>query len=459
MSLSIHFSNLLKSNTAQPAQPTTPTVNMKPYYKISTKNPSTSSNTSTGSNIATPSIVPHAITANAVVSIIAQPIPVRTISSIYGLTPSPQPAVGKKRSIIAIIDCYLYNKNYYAWNDLKLFCTANGIPYPTLYATAPNTSTVGKPTYLTQTTATSIISAATVPTFFEWVQSSTSLPAYDTTTTGWTPEMALDVQAAWGMSVGAGSGVATSGPHIVLVHAKTPSTTDLTTAIRGAVAFGADVVSMSLGLQSTTWIQSAFSGLESVFASATNTVFLASSGDTTGGSCYPACSPNVVGVGGTSLYVSENNRVFETLWNTNTSGGGFGSMSGAGTASQPAYQSSVFPVLSGRTKNTPDISAIADPDTGLNVYVNRTLYTIGGTSLAAPCMGGLVSIANQQRINEGKLPLNSLKFLTALYELVGSESTNGLYPIGTNSQNISYDLSNGLGTPASGIISTLLQIT
>ena len=109
--------------------------------------------------------------------------------------------------------------------------------------------------------------------------------------------------------------------------------------------------------------------------------FLASAGDSGAPALYPAFSPNVVAVGGTSLTMTGTPAVYqsESVW----SGGGGGVST---QEPKPAYQSSV-PLLAGTANRAaPDVSFLADPNTGVYIYdsYNGGWFEIGGTSLAAP---------------------------------------------------------------------------
>lgn len=144
---------------------------------------------------------------------------------------------------------------------------------------------------------------------------------------------------------------------------------------------------------------------------------------------FPASSPWVTSVGGTSLEVDKNNRyLFETGWGnrlarvvTNPDGStGYASpppgtiqAGGAGGGvsavfSQPAYQKGIVPdSLANGRRVSPDISSLADPYTGMLYGVspivdNDSLETapyeassVGGTSLAAPLAAGQAAVAQQ----------------------------------------------------------------
>src|SRR4029077_9029617 len=103
---------------------------------------------------------------------------------------------------------------------------------------------------------------------------------------------------------------------IVLVESATNSLADLLTAVDVAVRNGASVVSMG----GTAGALSGESRLANRFVT-TGVTFRAASGDTGTGVAYPAASPYVVGVGGTTLHLDGNgNYQSETAWSG--SGGG-----------------------------------------------------------------------------------------------------------------------------------------
>ena len=127
---------------------------------------------------------------------------------------------------------------------------------------------------------------------------------------------------------------------------------------------------------------------------------LASTGDqaTAFGPQYPAISPLVVGVGGTSLNVTGNTWTGEFSW-----AGGGGGISTNYPA--PAYQQAV----TGNTARTsPEISSDANPETGVSVYDPHDFggwVVVGGTSVASPTWAGFIGIADQGRVLAGGTPL------------------------------------------------------
>ncbi len=102
---------------------------------------------------------------------------------------------------------------------------------------------------------------------------------------------------------------------------------------------------------------------------------------------YPASSPYVVGVGGTTLLTNSNGSYYEELsWNAG--GGGISQFETA-----PYWQQQVLPVTAGTTgdRGVPDMAMDADPESGANVYSqsNGGFIGVGGTSLSAPLALGV----------------------------------------------------------------------
>jgi len=97
---------------------------------------------------------------------------------------------------------------------------------------------------------------------------------------------------------------------------------------------------------------------------------------------FPADSPYVVAVGGTSLGTSSNDAYnYESAWSG--SGGGCSLI-----FARPFWQQSVSAATCGR-RAIPDVSADADSYRGAYVYYNGAAQPIGGTSLAAPLWAGM----------------------------------------------------------------------
>ncbi len=219
-------------------------------------------------------------------------------------------------------------------------------------------------------------------------------------------EIALDVE--WAHSIAPKA-------NIYLVEANTASNTDLFTAMETAgTTLGASVISMSFGAfleffgDGAVQQQIDSQYILPTLAANPNLSLLASTGDdgSVFGPSYPSISPYVAGIGGTSLFIGgTNNWQGETGWSG--SGGGI-----SNTYSEPPYQNPAKPPAgTGYTVRTvPDVSAIADPNTGVAVYDPGDFtppdawIEVGGTSLSSPVWAGIIAITDQGRVLEGRLP-------------------------------------------------------
>jgi hypothetical protein len=193
---------------------------------------------------------------------------------------------------------------------------------------------------------------------------------------GWAVETALDLEMA---------SAACPQCHILLVEADEPSMADLAAAVDTSVALGATEVSNSYGgteAHGTTTFAKYYSH--------PGVAVVASSGDS-GYTVptFPAAYPSVVAVGGTSLTRADNARGWqETAW----SGSGSGC---SAWVDKPAWQQDTD--CPGRT--IADVSAVADPDTGLAVYATSVgrgsggWTVVGGTSASAPYVAGVIALA------------------------------------------------------------------
>jgi hypothetical protein len=260
-------------------------------------------------------------------------------------------------------------------------------------------------------------------------------------------EIALDVEYAHAMAPGA---------NLLLVEANDNTDPNLQTAVQYAANHGATVVSMSFGgneLPGET-------GMDSVYSHA-GVTYVAATGDQGAPGGYPAYSPNVVAVGGTSLVLdASGNYSSESGWSG--SGGGISRYE-----SQPAYQRGVV-TQSSTQRTIPDLSFDADPNPGAfeyDTYGGTGLYSVGGTSLACPIMAGLVAIVDQGRSYLfGQPSYTSTDFLTALYQLPQSDFHDITTGYNGFSAGPGYDLVTGRGTPivdrfVSGMLGTAAATT
>lgn len=260
---------------------------------------------------------------------------------------------------------------------------------------------------------------------------------------GWSGEIALDVEWAHAMAPAA---------KIILVEAADDSLDNLFKAIQVAVNNGATVVSMSWGgqeFQQQTEFDSIFNNPK--------VTFTASSGDNGDGTSYPASSPYVIGVGGTTLYVdSYGNYQGESAWSG--SGGGVSTIE-----TWPASQSNLPIPQSNNMRGVPDVAYNADPNTGFSVY--NTVpgdggvgwAVVGGTSAGAPQWAAIVAVANST--------LSSVlggNFANLLYAAANPSTGNYYYDFnditdGSNGNcgfycnaQTGYDYVTGLGSPFLG---------
>jgi subtilase family serine protease len=252
--------------------------------------------------------------------------------------------------------------------------------------------------------------------------STTSLPAANK---GWAGEIALDIQMA--------SAVCPLCK-ILLVEASSNSTTNLGIAENYAASQpGVKAISNSWGGPEST-----------ADASATAQYFVhpgiaitASTGDDGFGTSWPASAASVIAVGGTSLKKASTTRGWsETVWN------GAGSGCSAYVA-KPAYQ-----LDSGCSRRSmADVSAIADPNTGVAVYDSYGSggwAVFGGTSASAPIIAGMYALANNPA------PSASTAYLAA--NVAGlNDVTSGQNATSCSSYlckaGVGYDGPTGMGTP------------
>jgi hypothetical protein len=283
----------------------------------------------------------------------------------------------------------------------------------------------------------------------------TTLPGTDPAGRGnsWAIETSLDVEWAHAIAPGA---------KILLVEANSASTSDLMAAVNTArKAAGVSVVSMSWGGDESSSDPS-YNSYFTTPAGHQGVTFLASAGDSgaygsTGNVTvgYPAASPNVIAVGGTSLNVdSSGNYLSESGWgngsNSDFYGGGGGGLSTY--EAQPTYQKGV--VTQSTTKRAlPDVAMDADPNSGVAVYdsydsPSSPWVVVGGTSLAAPMWAGLIAITDQGRVLSGQTTLDgATQTLPKLYALPSTDfhditTGNNGYAAGPG-----FDLVTGRGTP------------
>lgn len=249
---------------------------------------------------------------------------------------------------------------------------------------------------------------------------------------GWAVEISLDLDMA---------SAACPDCHIMLVEGTTPSFDDLATAVDTAVAQGATVVSNSYGATEYAGDPHAAD------YDHPGVPIVASSGDSGYGIAQvPAVYPSVIAVGGTALTRADNARGWqETAWGSFAEGGGAGSGC-SGYYPKPAWQHDRHCP----TRTTSDVSAVADPATGVAVYDSfgaSGWIVVGGTSASSPIIAGVIALAgNGAQIDDASYLYAHKRHL---YDVVGG--TNGLV-VGCGGDYLctgkkGYDGPTGLGTP------------
>lgn len=177
--------------------------------------------------------------------------------------------------------------------------------------------------------------------------------------------------------------------------------------------------------------------------------FFAASGDfggaTFANTFWPSDSPNVVSVGGTSLYLNSDSTIgAEGAWP-----GGGGGVNAFGP--RPRYQDGVVP---SPQRGTPDVAFDADPNTGVAVYCTSHIpgsgpwYVIGGTSVGAPAWAGVNAVIEQARMAHGLPAMDGATgFLPALYKLGGYGLLDTNWGSNGFSAHPGWDFATGFGTP------------
>jgi subtilase family serine protease len=249
-------------------------------------------------------------------------------------------------------------------------------------------------------------------------------------------EMSLDVEWAHAIAPTA---------KILLVEAKTQSGANLLAAVDYAAA-RKDVVAVSM-----SWGGAEFSdelSYDTHFMSKTSSsiAFFASSGDSGTGASWPASSPNVIGVGGTSLQVSSSGAfIAETAWSG--SGGGVSAYE-----KEPTYQSAYKISKANGMRAIPDVSYDADPASGYPIYITLgsgakakgTWYVVGGTSAGAPQWAAIQALGGSAALPKfyaDKASTSTLKYFRDITS--GANGTCAYYCDARKR----YDYVTGLGSP------------
>jgi kumamolisin len=174
---------------------------------------------------------------------------------------------------------------------------------------------------------------------------------------------------------------------------------------------------------------------------------------------YPASDPNVAGVGGTNLSLTQNPFSYagETVFSNITTGPSPLAASGGGISqvfTRPTWQTDGGgPILTNSNRCVPDVSMVWDATIQGGslipalVVLNGGDQGVGGTSLSVQIWGGIMALVNQARTNAGMPVIGLLG--PQIYPLHGTiainditSGNNGQYSAGPG-----YDLCTGLGSP------------
>jgi len=307
------------------------------------------------------------------------------LRSAYNVT-----ATGSAAVTVAIVDAYGYDN---AEGDLATYRAQFGLP-----------------------------ACTTANGCFRKVNQSGAQGNYPRQNTGWAQETALDLDMVSAMCPGC---------KILLVEANSATFANLAAAENTAASMGAHVISNSYGGG-----ESGSQNYESAYNHA-GVAITVSSGDSGYGAAFPATSPHVTAVGGTSLKHDGSARGWgETVW------------SGAGSGCSTIYPKPMWQLDSGCAKRMEaDVSAVADPNTGVAVYGPSTGHgsawlVFGGTSVAAPLVGGVYGV-NGGAVNSGADPYNNK---TALFDVTSGSNGSCATTYYCNAVS-GYDGPTGLGTP------------
>jgi subtilase family serine protease len=184
----------------------------------------------------------------------------------------------------------------------------------------------------------------------------------------------------------------------------------------------------------------------------------------------PASQPLVTGVGG--LSVTNTSPLVQTVWNGGPSGGAGGG--GVSTLwSRPSWQIGSGISTAQTMRMVPDLSTMADPNTGFIEYYSGTSSgvvrcfrscssgwdSIGGTSIGSPIVSALVAVA-AQACGTARLGFINPTLYQMSAQGIGfndvTTGSNAIYSVAGYSAGVGYDMASGLGSPnATNFISGL----
>ncbi|GAA1950240.1 putative Ig domain-containing protein [Kitasatospora viridis] len=253
---------------------------------------------------------------------------------------------------------------------------------------------------------------------------------YPTPDTGWAGEISLDVDMVSAVCPNC---------HILLVEAASANMSDLGAAVNQAVAQGAKFVSNSYGGSEDSTTPSA----DAQYFNHPGVAITASAGDSNYGAEFPATSQYVTAVGGTSLTRDSSARGWsESVWNTSASEG-----TGSGCSAyiaKPSFQHDT----GCQNRMETDVSAVADPATGVAVYQTyggSGWAVYGGTSAASPIIASVWALAGAPNAGD---QANAYPYAhTSSFNDVTSGNNGSCSPSYFCTAGPGYDGPTGWGTP------------
>ena len=247
--------------------------------------------------------------------------------------------------------------------------------------------------------------------------------------TGWASETSLDLDMV---------SAACPNCRILLVETNSSSIPDLGSGVNTAVALGAKYVSNSYGgPEYSSELKD-----DASYYNHPGVVITVSAGDDGYGVSFPAASPHVTAVGGTSLtQAPATSRGWqESIW----SGTGSGC---SAYEPKPAWQDDIG--CAGRTDN--DVSAIADPNTPVSVfdsYDEGGWILAGGTSAATPFIAATYALAGTP--DAGSYPSSyPYAHTVSLNDVTLGNNSSRCAPAYFCQAAVGYDAPSGWGTPHS----------
>ncbi len=250
---------------------------------------------------------------------------------------------------------------------------------------------------------------------------------------------------------------------ILVIQGASSSVQDMAVAIEIAKSYKPSVINMSWGVDEGSFTESEYENLSTLFTG--DIIYCTASGDS--GADYvawPASNVNVVAVGGTTMILKSDNTILNQIaWGC----------SGAGDSKyspKPFYQMLVD--TNSNSRSTCDLSCNGNPFSGISINVNGNYEIIGGSSVAAPQISGLLGLVNGYLLNNNRPIYTSIATATTciqnlLYQAVNQSDYNSLFydvtqgvissiSVGNYAARIGWDNASGCGTPyASALFSYL----